>query len=153
MRRPTFFDKRTVFLIIALVCLNGLMAALGPEYTLDKKLYYTGDQARSLINGFNTHQIQVYFVNELFDLLMILLYSTLLFVFYEKAFSLNFFLKIVPFIPGFLDLIETSYILYALKNPGPHLFFNLLGLATFMKWVSGAFLVVVLIWKLLKEKT
>ncbi|MBY0372044.1 hypothetical protein K2X33_15270 [bacterium] len=125
-------DRRTLFLILCIGALDILMLTFGPHPTLDTKLYYTGDEARALLGGFDASQTHAYFLNELFDLLLIASYSAL---FYRlKVF--------VPFLPGAFDLVETSYILYALKTPGAHGFLDYLGVVTFLKWVSGGVLVV-----------
>jgi hypothetical protein len=133
-----FFDKRIRILLVLIVVLDVAMMTLGPRATLDMKLYYTGEQARSLLSSFDAHEGNTYFINELFDLVFISAYSSLFFFGLRKAFPKSRIAGPIALVPGFFDVIETSFILYALRTQGPHPFFDWLGVATFLKWTTGS---------------
>jgi len=124
------------------------MTLLGPPETLDMKLYYSGDQARALLQSFSPTQLHAYFINELFDLLLMSSYTVLYFIGLTWAFPSRRIFKTLAFVPAAFDFIETSFILYATKFPGPHAFFDWLGYATFLKWTTGTVLTTIYLYGL-----
>lgn len=137
-----FFDRPTKILFAMIVLFDIVLMTIGPRDALDIRLYYTGEQARALLASFDEAQIHRYFVNECIDLAFIMTYSALLFVCMQKYWRRY---RVLAFLPGFFDLIETVSILIALSTPGQHDFFDWLGVATFLKWTTGAALVVAIL--------
>jgi len=119
------------------------MTIVSPSAILDARLYYTGDQARELLGGFNASERLAYFHNELLDFLFMATYSALLFLWARRVLPARF--RWIAFVPGVLDLIETSFILYAASSAGPWAFFDWLGCITLLKWVTGGVVIVVLV--------
>ena len=74
----------------------------------------------------------------------IISYSLLFFLGLKKIFPNQKVVVVLALLPGLFDLIETSFIIYSLKTDGTHQFFNWLGVATFLKWATGGFVLVVL---------
>jgi hypothetical protein len=131
--------SKKVYILIGLLCgLFILMKVFGTQRSLDVKLYYTGDQARALLSGFGEQETKAYFLNEIFDLFFIFCYSSLFYIGLRRCFPTHRWIWTMAFVPGLFDYVETLMILYALEAKGPHLFFDWLGIATFLKWTTGA---------------
>lgn len=145
--------KKTPPLFLITCALAIAMLLLGSNTSLDAKLYYTGDQARALLAGLDSAGVERYFINELLDLLLILSYSTLLFVGFKKVFPGRRIVCCLAFVPGFFDLIETLSLLYILGFGGATSHLDWLGTVTFLKWATGAVALVVLAFSLRVRKS
>jgi hypothetical protein len=131
------FDKKLIMFLALIIFLDIAMVRLGPHKSLDVKLYYSGDQARGLLQSFDGIELQKYFINEIFDLILIFAYSCAFFVGIQRAFPNYKNLALLGLIPGAFDLFETIAIIYALRTSGPNNFFDWLGVVTFLKWITG----------------
>ena len=125
-----------------------LMKILGPEDSLDSHIYYTGEQARGFLKGLGSGQSQSYFVNELLDILFIILYSLLAFFSVKRLYKTFAMAPWVALIPGVLDLIETTTILFILNVGDTLNLLHSLGLVTALKWGSGSLLVLLVLTKI-----
>lgn len=134
-------NKKVLLNVGALLGVGILMKAVGPHDSLDAHIYYTGEEARSFLKGLGEGQAYFYFINELLDLLFIILYSTLAFFSVKKLFNTFAMAPWIALIPGVLDLIETTTILFILKLGDTLTVLDNLGIITFLKWTSGATLV------------
>ncbi len=132
-----FYDKTTLFIIFCVVLIYAIMSRIGPPPTLDGQLFYTGEDARLLLSTFTELENASYFKNEIVDLFLILAYSSLFCFSLLKKFPQKKWVLFFGLVPGLLDLVETSLILYALKFGESFDFFNWLGIVTFFKWCSG----------------
>jgi hypothetical protein len=146
MKTTGFFDRKMVTLLLFMALLLGGMIGFGPKETLDMKYFYTGDQARALLKSFSESQSQLYFVNELFDLVFISTYTMALVIAMKRLFPGYKLTAWLSFAPGAFDLIETGTVIYALKTPGSQQYFDWLGFATCLKWTTGAIAVAALLW-------
>ncbi len=126
------------------------MSWVGPQESLDARLYYTGDQARDWIQSLDSVEKKSYFFKEILDLLFICLYSSLFFQWASRLFKSSTYLSWVGFIPGSFDLIETTAIVFILKQGDSFEILDGLGYITFLKWSSGFVVVLVLGFQKLK---
>lgn len=136
---PFFFqllkDKKLLFALLGLVIIGVLISLLGPNESLDAKLFYSGDEALNFFQSLTEPAIAKYKNQEILDLFFILLYTT---VFYrllrvrkpEWAFLLCL-------LPGIMDYSETLSILTYLLNGTSPIPLNWLGYVTFLKWFLG----------------
>lgn len=113
------------------------MRFFGPHGTLDERLFYSGIEARFYLDTLSDSEMRAYLFNELADLVLIGLYSSLLFLSLRHHFPKRVGLHGFAFIPGFFDLIETCGILYALTFEGSHAYLDNWGAITLMKWLTG----------------
>jgi hypothetical protein len=134
------FNRQLIVTILVLAHLLVAMILIGPTETLDKKFFYTGDEARILFATFDHDVLRSYYANEIIDLAYLASY-TMFFVLAFMNLNRRKFL-VFALLPGFLDLIETGTILYALANPGPYPYFDWLGIVTALKWSSAGVAIV-----------
>jgi hypothetical protein len=146
MKTSKFFDRKMSALLLFMALILAGMIGFGPKETLDMKYFYTGDQARALLRSFSESQSQLYFVNELFDLVFIGTYTTALVIAMKRLFPGHKLTAWLSVAPGAFDLVETGTIIYALKTPGSQQYFDWLGFATCLKWTTGAIAVAALLW-------
>jgi|GEM_PF-4469795 len=141
-----FWDREQKALLgLMLLFLLGIII-LGPQQTtLDAKLYYTGDEARALLQGMGDATLHRYFIGELIDLCFLSTYTAALIVALHKVLKNKAIATILGAVPGLFDLIETSTILYVLKHPEVQSVFDWLGVVTFLKWTIGMVALVILI--------
>jgi hypothetical protein len=147
-RLKLVFDKKLLSFIFLILLLDLAMMTFGPRDSLDKKLYYTGAQARVFFAGLDGEQLRKYFVNELFDFMLIFSYTGALLIGLRRVYSNHLVATALALAPGLCDLIETSGIMYSLVQSGPHEFFEWLGVFTFLKWTLGGIATLAFLWKL-----
>jgi hypothetical protein len=135
--RRRFFDRKMILLLTAIIALDVILALVGPRETLDLKFYYSGAEARALLAGYDLDTAWSYFVNEFFDLLLIIAYSAALAHGFSKFFARGSPFFALALLPGFLDIAENTGAVYALSTPGPHAYLDAMGTVTALKWLSG----------------
>ena len=135
-------NKSVVLNVGALIGVLVLMKWLGPKASLDAQIYYTGNEARDFLKGLSEGQSYAYFINELLDILFIFLYSFLAFFSVKRLFKTFAMAPWIALIPGVLDFVETTTILFILKLGDTLNLLDSLGVITFLKWGSGALLVI-----------
>lgn len=138
-----FLDRKIRILLIAMIVIFAAMAFSGPAEVLDIHLYYTGDQARTFFANLSAEQIQSYIITALLDLCFIAFYTAALVRSLRISFDHRF--SFLGLAPGIFDLIETIGILRALWTSEFASYFDFLGVITFLKWISGFSLLVILI--------
>lgn len=146
---PKFFDVAMLFLLGGVFIIYILMASFGPHDSLDARLYYSGNEARSLFESFGASELKAYFINEIFDLVLIVCYTAALYLGLRRLYSTSVRMTLIPLIAGGADFIETSAIISVLKfslSPGV---FDWLGVFTFIKWsfVGMALLLILIGWR------
>jgi hypothetical protein len=130
-----------------------IMENFGPSQSLDIKFYYSGAEARALIQNLHAFELKYYFRNELIDLIFIFTYTSALWIGLRRIFPNNKATATLALLPGFFDLIETIAIIYAVKRPGgPHDFFDWLGVVTSLKWIFVAIAIGAVIMGLVRRK-
>lgn len=148
--KEIFFDKKTITLLSLIVFLFVAMMILAPHQTLDTRLHYSGAEGREVLDSLTSAERQAYFHTEILDLAFIFSYTALFLIVFAKLFPRNLFFLYLAIVPGFCDLTETSILLYALRYREPLYAFDWLGIFTFVKWVLGlgvAILLTGLSWK------
>lgn len=126
-----------IFIWSASVIVLIAMKIVGPAETLDVHLYYNQMDTWSFFQTLGAEDAIRYFRNELLDLVFIGLYSSLLYISFERLTRLKKTFRKIAYLPGCFDLIETFWILAVLKTgdiSGPVLW---LGVMTFLKWTTG----------------
>ena len=129
------FDKNMILLLIAAGLVLVCMFMFGPAESLDSLFFYTEAEAQRILYEVSVEESARYFFNEIFDMVFIILYSAFLYLCFRKLRLTGVLLLACAFSPGVFDLLETSCILYALKNPGQHDFLLGLGYITSIKWL------------------
>jgi hypothetical protein len=153
MKKPPLFFPNSFFLLLGLQVLLILsMRLFDVTESLDVKMYYTGDQARAFLQNMNAENRNAYFVNELIDLLFICAYTASLWIGLRWVYPKDKIMWPLAFAPAAFDLLETLHIIYALKIEGPHLFFDWLGVVTFLKWLLAFGACVALVRGLLRNR-
>lgn len=150
--RAAIFDWKLNTAILLIVVMDIAMMIFGPRDSLDVKFYYTGDQARALLESFDNLELKKYFINEIFDLGLVLSYTGALYIGMRRAYPKKRGAMILAMLPGLCDLVETSFILYALWQPGLHIFFNWLGIVTLLKWLLGGLVILFFAYGAMKER-
>ncbi|MGE3260277.1 MAG: hypothetical protein AB7K68_00715 [Bacteriovoracia bacterium] len=135
MKGEKFFDVKMIALLIGLVFLLAAMAALGAP-SLDKRLYYTGLEAREFFSRLSAQDAANYRLNEIIDLGFILLYTFTLVLTFVRLYPRSKLLYWIAFAPAVFDLIETGSILHVLNFGETFPVLSWLGAATFLKWAS-----------------
>jgi hypothetical protein len=128
------------------------MIIVGPSQSLDARLYYDPMEAWSFFVSLTPEQTGRYFVNELLDLVFIFLYSSFLYLSFQRLTGWKKSLCQIGYLPGAFDLVETTWILSTLKTgniSGPILW---MGTVTFLKWASGAAVIGVLAFASLRRR-
>ena len=133
------FDKKLISILGLIVLLDVAIWIYGPRDSLDIKFYYTGDQARALMLGFDQMELRKYLATALLDLALIFSYTTALVIGLKRVYASRT-VALAGFLPGVCDFIETAAILYFIVRPGPYAFFDWLGVVTLLKWTFGAIL-------------
>ena len=138
--------SKEIYSIVGLIIAGLAMHLWGADKVLDTKLYYTVTQAESFFRSLEASQWQAYLLNEVLDLVFLSNYSLLFFLLARK-----FYLKKTwfAFIPGVFDLIENSTIILLLiyRHSSPP---SWLGYVTCMKWLTGAVVVIWIIFEFTK---
>lgn len=130
-----FFDKKMIFLISLIVLIDVLMMRWGSAQSLDVMLYYTGEEARTLLASFSELQLKAYFVNELFDLVLILTYTATLRLAFARLYPhWNWTARLLWALAA-ADLIETLTVIMILKLSVSQSALDWLGVFTFFKWI------------------
>jgi hypothetical protein len=122
------------------------MNKIAPADILDARLYYNQMEVWSFFTSLSPEEAGSYFLNELLDLVFICIYSSILYLSFKRLTAWKKSWRQIAWLPGFFDLIETSGILITLKTgaiTGPVLW---LGFVTFAKWLTGALVVVCLLY-------
>lgn len=131
---PKIIDKKMIFLLTTIGLIEVWMAVYGPSESLDMKYYYTGDDARALFQSFTAADVRTYFINEIFDLILLASYSFAFFLGLQRLYSPRLWTIALPLVAGVSDLIETLVIMSVLKFSNPVSFFDWLGILTCLKW-------------------
>lgn len=129
-------------LAIAILVVGVFMVTQGAPVSLDAKPFYTGEQARALLELLGADGRELYRKTEIADLFFLTLYTAYLFLAFRGRSAA---VRIAGFAPGLFDLIETSLILYALSTAIDQPYWDWLGIVTALKWVSGVPAVILLI--------
>jgi hypothetical protein len=140
-----FFDKKMVLLLGFIIGLDILMMIFGPPASLDIKLYYSGEEALALFQSFSSADKKSYFINELFDLFLLLSYTAALSLGLQRIYSRRFWTIALPIIVGACDFIETIVIISVLKFSVSQSVFDWLGVFSCIKWSLGGVLIILLL--------
>ena len=147
-----FFDKKVALLLFLIVVLGLVMRMIGPPDCLDLKLYYSGEQARALINSFSESDLRVYFLQEILDLVFLTSYTAFFILMLRRLYPTKIWLLIFPLIVGLSDLVETTVTLLVLKFSNLNVWFDWLGPFTFVKWALGSIVALIILTRLFKLK-
>lgn len=150
--KTDYFDKFTITLWILLLIIGGCIYSIGLKGILDSRLYYTAEEALVYLTSLDSEKVSAYLNVNKFDFAFIFIYTMLLLTSLKKVLSAKKYYRVLGIIPGTLDLIETSAIRTYLKNPAQTYFFNWLGYVTFLKWISGALILLFFIISFLRQR-
>jgi len=147
--------KRLVILVSLLVALIAVLSWVKPAGALlDGRLHYSGNDAAAFIAALGAHGRRLYVVHECFDLAFIVTYSLLLRELAVYCRLRGAVSSPLPFIPGGLDLLETTGIL-ALLGVFPaeqRELAGALGFCTLFKWLAAAALLIALSWSRIRSQ-
>lgn len=130
---------KLAFPTFVLIILYNRMSAMGlGSDILDMRFFYTSQEAAHYFLNLSPEKAQSYFSHELTDLAFLTSYTALSFFGVEIFFSKKSNLKWLALIPGLFDLCETCGILVTLKMGPPFNAISWLGIATLLKWTTGA---------------
>ena len=145
--QKSFLSKKVIILLVSLILIGVMMRILSPAHKLDARPYYTYDQAITYLEGLSEPQKQNYFYAELFDLWFLINYSWLSFLAVKKYVTRKK-LYWMAFLPASLDLIETVLIIFYLHTREFSSVYQLLPIASSLKWLSG-FLILLYLGKII----
>jgi hypothetical protein len=134
--KKSLLSTKVVILLVSLILTGIIMHVLSPAQKLDSRFFYTYEQATSYLENLSELEKKNYFSAELFDLWFMLNYTWLLFLGWQKNVSSKKMLWIA-FIPGLLDLFETSLILNYLHNREFSSAYQFLPVISSLKWFLG----------------
>jgi hypothetical protein len=133
---------RYLFGLIFLLFL--LMSVFGPSVSLDTKLYYSGNEARALLENLGEAGRRSYFLNEWIDLAFIATYTCAFVLGLRRVWPGRRWSTILAIAPGVFDYIETISVLLILRLAIPLSWLDWLGTITLIKWLIGT--VAVIFW-------
>ena len=124
----------TAILLVISLCFDLFLLYYPPPHTLDARLFYSPTTALTYLESLGELGRRHYRIHELADLTFIIAYSALLLRL--AAFAGR--LRLVCWLPGFFDVIETGGILILLAAYPNRLLFlaTLVAAATPLKWAS-----------------
>lgn len=134
--KKSIISTKVVILLVSLILTGIVMHSLSPAQKLDSRPYYTFEQATAYLENLSELSKKNYFYAELFDLWFMLNYTWLLLLACKKNVTEKKFLWIA-FVPGILDLFETSLILNYLHNREFSSVYQLLPVFSSLKWFLG----------------
>lgn len=138
-------DKNVLVLFVLIIVIIFTMHIIGPPDSLDMKLYYSGEQARVLFKTFSDSDLKAYFMNEIFDLCLLISYTFVFLILLQRIYSRQIWTVVLPLIIGISDFIETTVILSVLKFSVSQSVFNWLGIFSFLKWSIGLLVILLLL--------
>ena len=122
----------------------------GYDRPLDTKFYYTGNEAVKFFDGLTAEEGKVYLRHECLDFLFIFSYSALFFRVLRRLYADNLVVSWLGLVPGLFDLTETGTIALILMRAIP-IAPSWLGFMTCSKWITGATVVFVIGFQILKR--
>lgn len=128
------------FLLLMIIIINSEMTN---STLLEMRFYYSGAEARDHLSQLSPHDSDTYRTLAGIDLFFIAAYTVATCYFIKIYFSGAFLW--LGIIPGFIDLIETVGILFALRTQPLQNYFDFLGLVTAAKWTIVVLLFLVII--------
>lgn len=134
--KKSFLSTKVVILLVSLIITGIVMHLLSPAQKLDARLFYTYEQGISYLQKLSELEKNNYFYAELFDLWYMVNYTWLLFLAVKKN-APEKKLIWIAFIPGIMDLFETSLILNYLHNREFSSVYQLLPAFSSLKWFLG----------------
>ena len=141
--QKSFLKTKLFWLHITLILSGVLMKYFGPPGKLDGRFFYTIGEAKDYLINLSIIERDRYFWGEIVDYWFMINYSWIFYLIIPK--------KIV-FIPGFLDLIETTMIIIFLISGEFNAFHVLLPFVSFPKWLGAVTLFLLVAAKLLKKR-
>lgn len=142
--QKSFLNSKLFWLHVTLILSAILMKIFGPAGKLDGRLFYTISEARDYLINLSIIERDRYFWGEIVDYWFMINYSWIFYLIIPK--------KIV-FIPGLLDLIETTIIIIFLISGEFNSFHVLLPFVSFPKWCGAVTLFLLVAAKLLKKRS
>lgn len=136
---------REIYVVTLIFWLYLAMWAFGTFNSLDARFFYSAEEAWTFLNGLSHSQVNVYFRNELIDLLLIGSYTYLFFLLAQRLFPSER-LRWYTLVPGLFDLLETLAVIYLLTYPPGAFHLGWLGIATLLKWSTGGVIVLMLLY-------
>jgi hypothetical protein len=145
MEQRRLQQMKKILILFFLLSLVGLgMFSLGLRDSLDGRFFYTSDQAQFLLETMAQDQKDIYFINEIIDLFLLIPLYCLFFISVLQKFFTDSRLLLVPGLSAVLDIFETTNILLTLKT-SPQNLWSLLGFVTTLKWTGvGLSLILIL---------
>lgn len=150
MYKPT--NKRVLVLAGMIVAILSTMSIIGPSEILDAKLYYSGEEAISLLNKFDKSEMHKYQIVALLDLFLIAIYSYTFKVSLQILYPNKKKFILLGFLPGAFDYIETLGVLCVLNNGYCISILQWLGFITLIKWILVIVIILILIFGYQKLK-
>jgi hypothetical protein len=141
-------SKKIQLLFILLITLGMGMKVLSPKDKLDIRFNYTTEEAQLFFEKLTPIQSKNYFYAELLDLGFMGVYGLLSFFLFKRFFPGKY--RYFLFLPAMLDFVETTLILGWLSDMSVNL--HILTWSSTLKWVSGACLILCLIYRYLRER-
>jgi hypothetical protein len=154
----TWLDAKAKKLLIGTLLVYAALIVFGVHDCLDIRFFYTGEVAKNYLNSLTPSMHESYIRQCLLDIVFIHFYTSFAAHQFGKS-SLLFFepqkvvyLKFLPLVPGALDFIETSSILWILVSQKIPESLDWLGYVTAAKWSSGGVLILFWIFLLLRRR-
>jgi hypothetical protein len=152
-RKMRSFSWRILGPVFALVTLYLLMSRLmGLHDILDSRLYYSAEEASLFFRSLSPSQMDRYFKHELLDLLFLTSYTLLDITLLARLFPEQPRLRYLGLVPGFFDALETLGILAVLTGAPISRIVPWLGIATCLKWITGAGIALMILVRLTTQR-
>lgn len=126
--QKSLLTKNFMILLGSFVFTGMIMKSLSPPHKLDARFFYNYKDVVVYFKSLSPVMKMCYFYAELFDFWYLINYSLILLVLFRRYFKSTWFI----FIPGILDVLENSLIMYNLKTN------RLLGLHEALPFISSA---------------
>jgi len=147
--QKSFLIKKVLILVSSLIATGVVMRFFSPPYKLDARLFYSFSEAATYLTALTDLQKREYLFVELFDFWFMINYSWINFIMAKKV-KVSCQRLWIAFVPGILDVFETTLIVYFLHYRELSAVHELLPILSSLKWISAIALIIYLLQKGLK---
>ncbi len=145
--QKSLLTKNFILLLVSFLLAGMIMKALSPPQKLDARFFYTYKEMVFFFKHLTPVQKTCYFYAELVDYWYMVAYSMILFVLFRRFVGSAWFV----FIPGILDVMENSLIIYNLRTHRLLGLHEALPFISSSKWFIGFLLLGVLLLKFIRS--
>lgn len=128
--------SKNTFIVLNFVISCVAMLCFGVKNKLDRRFYYSGEEAMAFFSSMSVDYSHAYLVNQWVDLYYIFSYGLFFYFLLSLFYQNQKTILTLIFFPAVFDLIETSWIIFILATQKGKEELEILGWMTCLKWIS-----------------